>query len=124
MPRAPAAGDGTGWECGHLDQSKGPAVSGALNFHVYEREEIAINYSLNNVLTYRDKRRRGWRWMVGLASFMAICSIGAIANVGVAAYLFERQSEWFFAAIAGVLTGVVWNYAVSSTYTWGRPKMS
>lgn len=85
---------------------------------------IAFNYSLNNLLTYRDKRRRGWRWVTGLASFLAICSLGAVANIGVAAYLFQQQSGWIIAAIAGVLTGVVWNYAVSSTYTWGKPRAS
>jgi dolichol-phosphate mannosyltransferase len=83
---------------------------------------MLFNYFLNNVLTYRDKRRRGVRWLTGLASFVAVCSVGAIANVGVAAYLFNRQSEWLLAAVAGVLVGAVWNYSVSSVYTWGRPK--
>lgn len=85
---------------------------------------IACNYALNNLLTYRDRRRRGWRWFTGLASFFAICSLGAVANVGVAAYLFEQRSGWIVAAVAGVLAGVVWNYAVSSMYTWGKPRVS
>jgi dolichol-phosphate mannosyltransferase len=85
---------------------------------------MVFNYSLNNALTYRDRRRRGIRWLSGLASFATICSVGAFANVGVAAYLFSRQSEWVLAAIAGVLVGSIWNFAVSSAYTWGRPKSS
>jgi len=83
---------------------------------------MVFNYSLNNALTYRDQRRRGLKWLTGLASFMAVCSVGAIANVGVAAYLFTRRTEWLLAAIAGILVGAVWNYAVSNVYTWGRPK--
>lgn len=83
---------------------------------------MVFNYSLNNALTYRDQRRRGWKWLGGLASFMAVCSVGAVANVGVAAYLFGHSTQWLLAAIAGVLVGAVWNYAVSSVYTWGRPK--
>jgi dolichol-phosphate mannosyltransferase len=83
---------------------------------------MVFNYSLNNALTYRDQRRRGWKWLGGLASFMAVCSVGAVANVGVAAYLFGQRTQWLLAAIAGVLVGAVWNYAVSSVYTWGRPK--
>jgi len=85
---------------------------------------MVFNYGLNNVLTYRDMRRRGWKWLTGLLSFLLVCSVGAFANVGVAAYLFNRRSEWVLAAIGGVLVGAVWNYAVSSVYTWGRPKRS
>jgi dolichol-phosphate mannosyltransferase len=84
---------------------------------------MVFNFSLNNALTYRDRRRRGWKWLGALASFMAVCSVGAVANVGVAAYLFGQRTEWLLAAIAGVLVGAVWNYAVSSVYTWGRPKV-
>ena len=81
---------------------------------------MVFNYSVNNVLTYRDRRRRGWRWVTGLLSFAAACSVGAAANVGVAAYLFSRRAEWVIAAVAGVLVGAVWNYAVTSVYTWGK----
>lgn len=81
---------------------------------------MVFNYSLNNELTYRDQRRRGWRWLTGLVSFVAVCSMGAVANIGVAAYVFNRQSEWILAAVAGVLTGAVWNYAVTNVYTWKR----
>ena len=81
---------------------------------------MLFNYSVNNVLTYRDRRRRGMQWFTGLASFAVACSVGAAANVGVAAYLFSRRAEWVLAAIAGVLVGAVWNYAVTSVYTWGK----
>jgi dolichol-phosphate mannosyltransferase len=81
---------------------------------------MVFNYSVNNVLTYRDRRRRGLQWLTGLASFAVACSVGAAANVGVAAYLFSRRAEWVLAAIAGVLVGAVWNYAVTSVYTWGK----
>ena len=83
---------------------------------------MVFNYSVNNVLTYRDRRRRGFRWLTGLASFVAVCSVGAAANVGVAAYLFKSKAEWVLAAIAGVIVGAVWNYAVTSLYTWGGRK--
>jgi dolichol-phosphate mannosyltransferase len=83
---------------------------------------MIFNYSLNNILTYHDRRRRGLRWLTGLLSFMGACSVGALANVGVAAYLFNRESRWLMAALAGVLTGAVWNYAVTSAFTWGRSK--
>ncbi len=83
---------------------------------------MTSNFTLNNMLTYRDKRLRGWRWLKGLASFAAACGIGALANVGVAAYLFNQGDGWAFAAIGGVVVGAVWNYAVTSVYTWNRPR--
>jgi dolichol-phosphate mannosyltransferase len=81
---------------------------------------MVFNYALNNLLTYMDRPRRGWRWISGLLSFAAICSVGAIANVGVSAYLFEHDSRWQIAALAGIAVGAVWNFAVSNIYTWRR----
>jgi dolichol-phosphate mannosyltransferase len=81
---------------------------------------MVFNFALNNVLTYRDRRLKGWAWFGGLLSFMAACSIGAAANIGIAAYLFEQRTQWALAALAGVLVGAVWNYAVTQLYTWGR----
>ena len=81
---------------------------------------MVFNFAVNNVLTYRDRRLGGWAWWRGLASFMLACSVGALANVGIATYLFESATGWFLAALAGVLVGAVWNYAVTQLYTWGR----
>jgi dolichol-phosphate mannosyltransferase len=82
---------------------------------------MAFNFTVNNLLTYRDRRLQGFHWWRGLASFMLACSVGGIANVGIASYVFDSQGEWLLAALAGVLVGAVWNYAVTSVYTWGRP---
>jgi dolichol-phosphate mannosyltransferase len=79
---------------------------------------MTSNYALNNLLTYRDKRLRGWRFLTGLFSFYAVCAIGAIANVGIASAAFERHYSWWLAGLAGAAVGVVWNYAVSSVFTW------
>ncbi len=81
---------------------------------------MAFNYSVNNVLTYRDVRLRGWRWLRGLTTFMLACGVGAVANVGVASYLFDQKTAWFLAALAGIAVGAVWNYVVTMVYTWGR----
>jgi dolichol-phosphate mannosyltransferase len=82
---------------------------------------IAIigNFTLNNWLTYHDRRLTGWRFVRGLLSFALICSFGAIANVGIATLLFTQQhTYWWVAGIAGAAMSAVWNYAVSATYTW------
>ena len=82
---------------------------------------MSSNFALNNLLTYRDMRLHGWALLRGWVSFVAACSIGGLANVGVAAWLFQRQGGWVLAAAAGVLVGAVWNYALTALYTWKRP---
>jgi dolichol-phosphate mannosyltransferase len=83
---------------------------------------MVFNFALNNALTYRDRRLKGWRWWTGLLSFVAACGIGAVANIGIATYLFKNRTEWALAALAGILVGAVWNYAVTQLYTWGKKK--
>jgi dolichol-phosphate mannosyltransferase len=85
---------------------------------------MIFNFALNNFLTYRDQRLKGWRWIKGLISFMIACSIGALANVGIANYLFDNRTQWILASLAGVMVGAVWNYTVTQLYVWGagRPR--
>jgi dolichol-phosphate mannosyltransferase len=83
---------------------------------------MTSNFSLNNILTYRDMRLRGRRFLTGLFTFCLVCSIGAIANVGIANLVFQRDYTWWLAGGAGALVGAVWNYAASSTVTWGRKR--
>ncbi len=83
---------------------------------------MTFNFFLNNALTYRDQRLRGvLSLFLGWLSFCLVCGIGAAANVGVATFLFEYQGAlWTLSALAGVLVGAVWNFALSSRFTWGR----
>lgn len=82
---------------------------------------MTSNYLINNLFTYRDIRLRGWPFFRGLLSFYAVCSVGAIANVAVASFVYHMGAAWWLAGVAGPVAGAVWNYAVSSVYTWGRP---
>jgi dolichol-phosphate mannosyltransferase len=83
---------------------------------------MTFNFFLNNALTYRDSRLKGWRELLdGWVSFCLVCAVGAVANVGIAAFLHDfRAGEWAISATIGVLIGAVWNYALSSRFTWGR----
>jgi dolichol-phosphate mannosyltransferase len=83
---------------------------------------MTFNYAVNNVLTYRDLRLRGARWWRGWLSFVLACSIGGFANIGVASAVYGLRKGWFPAAIAGILIGAVWNYAVTMMLTWGRAR--
>jgi dolichol-phosphate mannosyltransferase len=83
---------------------------------------MSFNFAINNVLTYRDMRLRGMRWLRGWASFVLACSIGGFANLGVASTIYGLGHGWLPAAIAGILVGAVWNYAVTMMLTWGRAR--
>jgi dolichol-phosphate mannosyltransferase len=79
---------------------------------------MACNFELNNEITYRDQRLRGPRLWRGLLLFMLVCSLGAVANVGIAKTLYETNTSWSIAGAIGAIIGVVWNYAVSATLVW------
>jgi dolichol-phosphate mannosyltransferase len=79
---------------------------------------MAFNFQLNNAITYRDQQLRGPRLWRGLVLFVVVCGFGAVANVGIAQVLYERQTNWTIAGGIGAMIGVVWNYAVSATLVW------
>jgi dolichol-phosphate mannosyltransferase len=83
---------------------------------------MTFNYIVNNVLTYRDMRLRGMRWLRGWATFVLACSLGGVANLGVASTVYGLGRGWVPAAIAGILVGAVWNYAATMMLTWGRSR--
>ena len=83
---------------------------------------MVFNFLLNNQLTYRDRRLKRWKLVRGLVTFCVGCSIGAVANIGIAAQVFGEGRSWWLAGLAGALIGAVWNYAIASTYTWGRTR--
>src|SRR5262245_49674973 len=82
---------------------------------------IAGNFFLNNALTYRDKRIKGvGPLLLGLLTFYAVCAVGAVANVGIANFLFVQDYAWWVSGICGILVSAVWNYAASALFTWRR----
>ncbi|GGE91349.1 dolichol monophosphate mannose synthase [Stappia taiwanensis] len=84
---------------------------------------MTTNFYLNNRLTYRDRRLKGWRALRGLLSFYLVCSFGVIANVGVATLVYEENAGRLMTGIAGAagaVMGAVWNYAASSVLTWRK----
>ncbi len=83
---------------------------------------MTANFFLNNALTYRDRRLKGAKALLdGWVSFCVVCSVGLVANIGVAGFLHDaRDGGWAVSALMGVLVGAVWNYALSSRFVWGR----
>jgi dolichol-phosphate mannosyltransferase len=95
---------------------------GGLSFEAAQATATVVamvcNFQLNNDITYRDQRLRGPRLWRGLAVFMLVCGVGAVANVGIAQVLYETHTNWSVAGAIGAVIGVVWNYAVSATLVW------
>jgi dolichol-phosphate mannosyltransferase len=81
---------------------------------------MASNFILNNEITYRAYRYRGPSLIGGFAAFATGCSVGALANIDVASWLYRDNQTWWVAGLAGALLSVVWNYAVSTSLVW-RP---
>jgi dolichol-phosphate mannosyltransferase len=81
---------------------------------------MTSNFILNNALTFHDRRLRGLAALRGLLTFYAVCSIGTLANVGVADLIYVRDASWWRAGIAGALMAAVFNYAASSMLTWRK----
>jgi dolichol-phosphate mannosyltransferase len=101
---------------------KGVAMEFSTAQAVASLTAMIFSFTVNNLLTYRDRRLTGTAWIRGLASFMLTCSVGAFANVGIASCLFGRSGGWVLAAMAGILAGAVRNYAVTLFYPWGNPR--
>jgi dolichol-phosphate mannosyltransferase len=79
---------------------------------------IASNFAINNALTYRDRRLKGWAYLGGMLGFYVISLVGMVSNIGIADWLFNNAQKWWIAGLAGAIIGVVWNYVVSSLLIW------
>jgi dolichol-phosphate mannosyltransferase len=78
---------------------------------------VAI-YAADNLLACKPQPRRGLRWAGGLIGFLATCSVGAAASIGMARLLSDYGVAWPLASVAGSLALLVWNYGAASRYSW------
>ncbi len=85
---------------------------------------MVLNFVLNNSVTYRDRRLRGWKFLKGLVTFCLACGLGVIANVSVANEVFHHGVPWWLAALTGLLFSSVWNFGVTSMTTWRQQRRS
>jgi dolichol-phosphate mannosyltransferase len=83
---------------------------------------MTFDFLLNNALTFRDKRLRGWRVLNGLLTFYLACAVGGLINLSVASSLFRSHVVWWLAGICGLGVSSVWNYGVNTVFTWRRER--
>ena len=82
------------------------------------------NFVMNNVLTYRDRRLRGRRFVTGLLLFCAACSVGSVSNYAVTKFLVGNGIWWPIASVCGLAIASVWNFGATGILTWGAPQRS
>jgi dolichol-phosphate mannosyltransferase len=98
-----------------------PGVSFALAQSIAVLVAMTSNFFINNVITYRDAKLKGFGPLLrGLLYFYAVCAFGAMANVGVATWIFKLYPVVWISALAGVVMGSVWNFALSSLFVWRK----
>jgi dolichol-phosphate mannosyltransferase len=105
----------------HLAALRAGLMSG-LSFPAAQMLAMGVattsNYLLNNLLTYRDRRRRNWRLLTGLISYAAVSSLGFAAGVGASSLLHMHDPSWWRAGIAGAVIGAGWNYLATRLVVW------
>jgi dolichol-phosphate mannosyltransferase len=79
---------------------------------------MTFNFLLNNLITYRDRKLKGWPLIRGLLTFYAACSIGVYINLRFSAGARGSGASWFFAGLFGLVLGSIWNYGVTQIFTW------
>ncbi len=79
---------------------------------------MTSNFALNNVLTFRDRRLRGWALLGGWLTFALGCAAGAVANLSIGGG-FQDIGVWEpLASGLGAVAGGVWNFWMARWMTW------
>ena len=97
----------------HLSRTSFPVAQSVGTFAA-----LTSNFLLNNMLTYRDRRLKGFAMVTGFLGFCVIGAVGAVTNVGLASWLYSERSVSWIAGAAGAVMGALWNYAMSTLFVW------
>jgi len=81
---------------------------------------MTCNFLINNKITYRDQQLYRGAIFRGLLLFYLVCSLGAVANVSIGSWVFDRSHIWWLAGLSGLMIGSVWNFTLSSLFVWRR----
>jgi dolichol-phosphate mannosyltransferase len=79
---------------------------------------MTSNFLLNNELTYRDRRLKGFAALRGFILFCVFCSGGVLANLDLASWLYTQREVWWVAGLAGAIMSALWNYAMATLFVW------
>ena len=83
---------------------------------------VCSNYCINNELTFRSQKLKGFFFVKGLIKFLLVSSLPMLANVSIASTVYGSHSEnHLVAQLAGIALSYIWNYAASSKAVWNSP---
>lgn len=102
----------------------GGALSMGVGFLVAEivstLAAMTSNFFLNNALTYNDRRVTGRHLLPALLNFYAVCSVGALSNIGTSSWFYAQYPNWWLAGLIGSVIAAMWNFVGSSKFVWSR----
>ena len=79
---------------------------------------IPLCFVLDDVLTSRRRRSKGWAMLPALALFGGLCGVGVPADLGASSWMLEDASTWWRAGLLGALVGTCWNCAIGGSVVW------
>jgi dolichol-phosphate mannosyltransferase len=80
---------------------------------------VTCNFLLNDLLTFQDRRLRGLAKLWGYVKFVAVSSVGIVANVSVASIAYEQFAHVVIVAtLAGVVMDTVWKFVLINRFVW------
>lgn len=78
-----------------------------------------INFIGNNLVTFGDKSKIGFRNVItGAFQYFIITALGGAINYSVAVTLLSFDVVWWISAVVGAIGGVSWNYLMSRSLVW------
>ena len=85
---------------------------------------MMLNYVINNSVTYRSQRLKGKNFFTGYLIFVLVCSIGSLANIGVAELVLNGYGSWQLAGTAGALMSAVFNFGGTTQLVWRQRRQA
>ena len=87
---------------------------------------IISNCVLNDLFTFRDQRRKGFRKFLGrLIRFNAVSVVGVGINLGTLWLLTSAAGLYYIISnLVGITLATLWNYLVNRRWTWNRREAS
>ena len=70
-----------------------------------------------------EMAQKKYVYLTGLIALQGFCAI-FFAGDAVHDFLFERGAHWALAGVLGAVIGAVWNFSLSSFFTWRRTPIS
>src|SRR5713226_2561110 len=77
------------------------------------------NYTLNDLVTWRDRRRRSVRsWLQRYAQYWAVTAVGSALQLMVLVLLTRAGVPYLVSNVAGIGPATLWNFHANERWTW------